>query len=941
MQSSGDVVLDVRVLGTVEVTADGTPLGVDRLLERALLVRLALAGGSGVPDDTLARDLWGDEELARPAERLRVLASRLRRTLGESAGALRRTPAGFALRATAADLVAVDDARVRLHAARRTGDTSAAGTAAEEALRHWRGPALADLRSIPYGAAEGERLDANHLELRIDLIAAQLDRGETSAGADLERLVAEHPLNERLVGLLATHLYRDGRQADALARLAALRQALADDLGVDPAPATAELELQLLRQDSRLDPPDRTSRPSEPEPARDILPPLHLPEPAGGFVGRGSERDALLSRLSDPGLVSLIGGPGVGKTRLAREVAAAGQRAGRPLAWIDLATIRTEDRVTAALATAVGVVESGTGDPLPRSMQLLAGALLVIDNAEHVVDQAAELAATLLRNAPGLSVLVTSQRPLRISGEEVYPVGPLSPQASVALFCDRSGAEPGPEVDAICAAVDRLPLGIELAAGLTRTLTIQQLSDRLYDRLRILVGGGRDAGARHTSLRSALDWSHDLLDPPARALLRRLSAFCGGCTLEAAEQVLPGDGLDQAEVAAVLTELVDRCLVTVQTTDGVRRFGLLETVCDYALDRLRDSGEEATVKDRHVEWCRQLTVAAAGYGGSDHTELVAALRAEEANLRAAVNWCLDDGDPAGVLEIVPPSWWYWWSRGLMTEARAWLRRALDASGPMPSVERASGLRAVAALTRNSGDFDDARVLGEEALATYRAVGDEHGITAALLGLCITSVALGELDDGLRYGEESRARAEAAAEDRLRGAALNNTAIALRCLGRSEEAQARFTEALAIWDALDDQRGAAGTITCLAIVARQRHEHARSRELALDSLRRYREIGLVEGQLDSLDALAALEVADGRPEAALRLLTVAARQRARLGAPLFVPDEIADRDAALAAAREALGSGAEQLEREAATLPLEPVVESVLEAGLEAMPATHG
>lgn len=929
MQISGDVVLDVRVLGTVEVTADGTPLNVDRPLERALLVRLALAGGNGVPDETLARDLWGDEELARPAERLRVLASRLRRTLGGSAQALRRSPAGFALRATAADLVAVDAARVRLHAARRTGDTQAVNAAAQDALRHWRGPALADLRSVPYGAAEGQRLDAQHLELRIDLIAAQLDQGETSAGADLEKLVAEQPLNERLVGLLATHLYRDGRQAEALARLAALRQALADDLGVDPAPATAELELQLLRQDPRLDAPDRPSQPSEP--AHDVLPPLHLPEPAGGFIGRGSERDVLLSRLSVPGLVSLIGGPGVGKTRLAREVAVAGQQAGWPLAWIDLATVRAGDRITSAFAAAAGA-ETNPPDRLPRCCtQALAGALLVIDNAEHVVDQTAELVADLLRNTAGLSVLVTSQRPLRISGEEVYSVGPLSPQASVALFCDRSGAEPGPEVDAICAAVDRLPLGIELAAGLTRTLTIQQLSDRLDDRLRILVGGGRDSGPRHTSLRSALDWSHDLLDPPARALLRRFAAFSGGCTLEAAEQVLAGGEVDQAEVPALLTELVDRCLVTVQSTDGVRRFGLLETVRDYALERLRESGEEAAVKNRQVAWCRELTVAAAGYGGSDHTDLADALRAEEANLRAAIDWCLSDGDPADVLEIVPPSWWYWWSRGLMKEAREWLGRALEASASTPSVERASGLRAVAALTRNSGDFEDARVLGEEALSTYQAVGDHHGVTVALLGLCITSLALGELDDALRYGDESHARAVAAEQERIRGAALNNSALALRCLGRADEAQERFAEALTIWRELDDQRGAAGTLTCLAIVARQRQEPARSRELALDALRRYREIGLVEGQLDSLDALAALDVADGRPEVALRLLTVTARQRARLGAPLFVPDEIADRETALVTAREALGRGAEPLEREAATLPLTQVVDSALGA----------
>jgi predicted ATPase/DNA-binding SARP family transcriptional activator len=917
--------LEVRVLGPVEVSAGGTRLDLHRPLELALLTRLALAGGKSVADDVLAHDLWGDVELARPVERLRVLAFRLRRSLGIHADAVRRLPAGWAVQGSAVDLAAVVQATNRFHAALASGDLSSAEATGGEALQYWRGPALAGLRAIPYAAAEGERLDAEQLELRTEVFDTELAHGGRSAGPHLARLVYEHPLHERLVGLLAVHLYREGRQAEALEQLAELRRRLSTELGVDPSPVTAELELKLLRQDPELLPAQHPV----PNSAPGGLPSVRFPESASAFVGRTGERAALLTQVGEPGVITLIGGPGVGKTRLAREVSRAVQEAGRPVAWLDLAPLRTADALPAALAAATGV-EPGPSAPLPRCASALSGALLVVDNAEHLIDAAAELISELRRTAE-VTVLVTSQRPLRIAGEETHHVGPLAPHAAVTLFCSRSGAKPSQQVDVICAAVDRLPLGVELAAGLTRTLTVEQLADRIGDRLRLLVAGSRDVGHRDTSLRAAIDWCHDLLDPTARAILRRLAVFSGGCTLEAAEDVLADEALVAGDIAPAMTDLIDRSLLTVHTSPaGTRRFGLLEVVRDYAADRLHDSGEETAVRNRHVAWCRQLAKSAAQYGGSDHAELLAAVTSEEPNLRAAIAWCLGDAkDPCSVLDLAAPTWWYWWTSGQMAEARRWLRVSLAASSTA-SAERAAGLRAAAALARNSGDYEEARALGEESLRTFRLLEHDRGITAALIGLNITSLALGDLAGAIRYGEESRDRAAQAGDRRVVGAAVNNIGIALRCLGRTTEAEAAFTEALELWRADDDLRGMSAAIACLAIAARQLGDLARSPELGLDSLRRCRDIDLAEGQLDMLDALACLDVLEDRPASALRLLAIADRYRAELGTSLYIPDEVADRTDALTTARRALGADAQTVEEAAGTVLLTDVVAGLLD-----------
>ncbi|GAA3586324.1 BTAD domain-containing putative transcriptional regulator [Kribbella ginsengisoli] len=907
--------LEVRVLGPVEVTAAGVPLMLAGTLERALLVRLALAGGRSVSDDQLVRDLWGDAELARPVQRLRVLASRLRSSLGPHAELLQRSPAGFSLAAGALDLELATKATERMYRARTAGDRVAADRAATEALQQWRGPALTGLRTVPYAAKDAEHLDAEHLELQLALLESEVDRHSPTAGAELDRLARQNPLHERLIGLLARSLYYDGRRADALNALTRLKERLADQLGIDPTPATIDLELKLLRHDPAPQPP-----------ATPRAVPVRAPEAGSVFVGRADELCTLAAELARPGLVTVLGGPGVGKTRLAQEVALSTQSTGRQVGWLDLAPLRSPASVNGALEAAIGL-DSRPGDPIAHCAEALDGSLLVIDNAEHLIDEVAKLAAELLRTAPALSILVTSQRPLHISGEELHHLHALPADAAVALFCARAGALPGPEAEAICTAVDRLPLGIELAAGLTRTLTITQIAKRINDRLRLLIGGPRDNGRRHTSLQSALDWSHDLLDPTSRIVLRRLAVFPGGCTLEAAEAVISGDDLPAADIVPVLTELVDRSLVTVRSAAGVRRFGLLETVRDYATNRLRESGDEPVVRELQIVWCRQLATTADTGGDPGSKELIAVVNEEEPNLRSAIDWCLGDGGrPEAVLGLVSPLWWHWRMRGSLPQARIWLRTGLTHTGPEPTTDQAVGLRVLASVARHSGDLDEALDCGERALTAFHALSDSGGLILTLYGLCLTSIGLERYTDAIDYGEDGCHLAAAVNDQTMLAGLLDNLGIALRCLGRLDEAEAKILEALRIQP--DDEFAVAAETEHLALIAALRGDPVRARQLSLQALRYFRDRELVEAQVGILESIACLEVAD-HPIAALRMLTVAAHHREILGTPGYVPDRIAERTAALTAARKALGTDAVLIERTARDLPLKQLVDGLL------------
>lgn len=706
------------MLGSVDFHWAGEPLLIDRPLERAIATRLALARGTPVRDEVLARSLWGDTEQRRPAERLRVLASRLRTALGPAAVALRREPGGYALDAQLTDLD-------RFEGARAVGNVAAA-------LAEWRGPALQDLRSTPFGRDEGERLDALRLDAELDLLTADPDVGE------LERLAQANPMHERLWCLLALTLYREDRQADALAQLAKLRAALAEELGVDPAPNTSSLELQILRQDPALLP----ARP---------LPEVRLPTPATTFRGRDSERAALLGQLEGPAMITLTGPPGSGKTRLALEVARAAQANGRPVAWVDLAPLREPDAVGPAVTSATAV-DAGADDPVPRLARALDGALLVIDNAEHLVAAVAPLVASLRRLADGLAVLVTSQRALLISGEEVHQVGPLAPTAAAALFGERTKLPRDARVDRICAAVDHLPLGVELAAGLTRVLSLDQLVARIEDRLQLLVGGSRDAGDRHTSLRAALDWGYRLLDPATAAVLRRIAVFAGGCTLEAAEAVVAGGDVGESEIAARLAELVERSLVTME--GGVPpRFRLLESVRDYALARLDEAGEGERIRTAHLAWCRGY-VAAHDVQGADEAASLQQIFGEWPNMLAALEDAPGTARAVDGLRLAIALDDAWMFRGLHDQARRHYGALVDTPG-VPDAERARALSNYGFASTLVGATTAAAELLDRAEALVRDPGESELRMRILYHRAIAAIEGGwptQALDPLRKGE---------------------------------------------------------------------------------------------------------------------------------------------------------------------------------------------
>ncbi|SDM36585.1 AfsR/SARP family transcriptional regulator [Nonomuraea jiangxiensis] len=835
--------LDVLVLGPVTVRAGDETIAVERLLERALLARLALAEGSPVPDLRLAADLWGEAELARPTERLRVLASRLRAALvagstlaerdggrGSALPPLVRTPGGYALAAHAADLAKARSAAERAHAAARSGDHEGARGAAAQALGLWRGSALADLRAIPYAEVEGERLEAWRLDLLVRRLTADLALGAAAeVSMELERLAAEHPLHERLCGLLALALYRTGRQADALDRLARLRRRLADTLGVDPVPETSALELRMLRQDPSLQEGGRPQEkvaleitggrePTAGEPSRGpadpagespaefpaepsvrapgpVQPSVRLPGPTTSFVGRDSDLAALVGRLARPGLVTLTGSPGSGKSRLAVEAARAvalgaappdgaglpaatdrSSAAPRAVTLVELASLRREGAVRAAVAAAVGL-ESESDDPVPELAGRLDGGLLVLDNAEHLIDQAAELVIGLLSRTRALTVLVTSQRPLLAAGEELHRVGPLAEQEAATLFAqrcapDQVGAEPA-AIAAICAAVDRLPLGIELAAGLTRTLTVAQLTARVEDRLRLLVGGGRDAGGRHTSLRAALDWSHDLLAERERAVLRRVSLFSGGFDLEAAEHVVPSvvaaaadhpapgaaggapsdttaanravPDVTAGDVAPALAELADRSLVTVDTSGGGRRFGLLETVKDYARAELDAAGETKSALAAHLGWCLAFVRRIGEPTDFAAAEEVTAVFAEWPNLLDALERAPGTERAADGLRLALELHTPWLIRGWYGEARRHFSALADAPGSTPT-EQATALNDHAFVSTMVGRFDEAAELLTRAAELAEISSDDLVTLNVLYYRSIVEIERGRLRD---------------------------------------------------------------------------------------------------------------------------------------------------------------------------------------------------
>jgi predicted ATPase/DNA-binding SARP family transcriptional activator len=742
--------VQVRLLGSIDVTAGGVARQVPGLRRKAVLAALALCADQIVGTDRLADIVWGGRAPATAQNTLQSHVSYLRRVLGSRAAILARAPGYVLDLGDDATDVAVAERLIRQAA--QSADPVRAARDLQVAVDLWRGPSMADVGGLDWLCRQGERLDHLLLQAQQALAERRLEIGEhVELVPELQRLVQRHPLHEHLHALLILALYRAGRQADALAAYRRLRRTLGEDLGIDPSQPLRDLEAAVLRQDAALDTPPA---------ATTLLPSAvgwQLPAAATPLLGRDADTAAVVRLLTSSAsrLVTLTGPGGVGKTRLALAAAATlAPHFADGVAFVSLAALRDPAGFLSTIADSLGLRALGERSVADTLRAYLHGRrlLLVLDNVEHLLPAAPEVAA-LLAAAPALSVLVTSRSRLRVQGEWVYPVAPLASPAAAQLFgqrAEQAGTGPYPAepavVDAICHRLDNLPLAIELAAARTRTLPPRSLLARLDPVLSILDRGAQDLPQRQQTLRNTVAWSHDLLTSAEQAMFRTMAVFCGSWTPEAAAAVAQVDEHTSMDLHAAL---VDASLIAGHPRGGQPRFEMLDTIRCYATEQLTVSGELDAVRDRHARYYRDWAVAtAAQLSSPDRPDVLDDLELEHNNLRGTLRSLLDRAEAAGAAEVCAALSLFWTIRGHWWEGQAWADDVLAIGDGLAVATRAKLHLMGGWLRYPAGRHDEAAISLAEAARLARA--DANPVTLSLVLAMWTSV------------EVERGRLEAAA-----------------------------------------------------------------------------------------------------------------------------------------------------------------------------------
>ena len=876
----------------------------------SLWAYLLLHAGQSLPRDRVAFTFWPEEAEAEARANLRRHLYRLRQLLPEPPEEqpwVLADGASLSWNLQSDYWLDVDEFQ-RL---------STGGDGLDQAVRLYAGDLLEDIYD-DWVVPERERLRGVYLDNLQRLIAWQTQRGSyAQAIRYAERLLRQDPLREQSYQeLMKLHAFV-GDRASLVRTYQACRAVLSQELDVEPSVATRSTFESLLAQ---------AQTPAASSPAAGARPPVRpMPLELTDIVGRRNELQALTAAIASDRLVSLVGMPGIGKTRLALELASRRDPGQDPeVWWVDLASLADPELVAQAIATSLGIRTLVRQPPVETISEVIGErqGLLLLDNCEHLVDTVAALVTGLLARAPRLRVLVTSSEPLGVTGEVVIGLQPLSlpeletgplgvhelrrllqSSESGQLFITRAiealptfhlTSANTPAIVKICRALDGIPLAIELAAARLKVLSVEQIAERIEDRFHLLTGGSRTALPRHQTLRATLDWAHSLLEDNERAFFRRLSVFAGGFNFEAVEFVCPGGPIEPDDVLELLSSLIDRSLVTVIRPDrGPVRYAMLETVNQYARERLVDSDEAKIVRQRFVEYFTQLAERAGPQllrGGTDQADWFDRLQLEQDNLRAALAWAVGSADYPAIARIGGAIWPFWWTRGSVPEGRQWLAPAMVSRQRLGDEDRSRLLFAEGRLALLQGDFEAGLAALEEHLALVEPTGDAGALAEALTSLGIAQHRLGSFDNAQAYWERALAHYEGVGDRWGVARALNNLGDLETFLEQYESARKHLAQSRSIFRQLESALGESIALINLGRAALLQGDADEAQLSFEDSLRLKQALSDREGIAWNLEGLAAVAAAQGNGSRAARLFGAAASLRDEIGVPVAPQDK---------------------------------------------------
>ena len=936
-----------------------------RLKKAASLVKLlALAPDHWLHRERVMEVLWPDLGMRAASNNLRQTLHAARRTLDPAAGSryLACHDESLVLCREGSLRVDVEVFEEAARTARRSQDPAAY----RAVLDLYAGELLPADRYEEWTENRREYLQGLYLTLLIELAGLYEERGEYGPAVEtLRSAVTEEPnLEKAHASLMRLYALLDQR-GEALAQYERLRQGLSGRLSTEPGATTQRLRDKIAAGEFSSPRTSLTGLPQEEPPDASRH---NLPAPRTSFIGRAQELLEVKRHLAMTRLLTLTGTGGSGKTRLALEVARDLVGTYPDGVWlIELAPLSEGALVAQAFAAALGVREQPGRLLADTLVDALRGRslLLVIDNCEHLVDEAARLVETLLDTCPDLRVMVTSREALGVEGELAWRVPSLSlpdprrpPTAkdlsgygSSRLFVERARRRrPGftltPEnvraVTEICQRLDGIPLAIELAAARMGVLSAAQISERLGDSLDLLTGGARTATPRHQTLRGALDWSHELLAESERRLFGRLSVFAGGFSLEAAEAVGAGDGIEGGEVLDLLSSLVDKSLVVAETPsrgEQTPRYRLLEPVRQYTRERIEQSGEVDEVRRRHATFFLALAEEAEPESkGAQREAWLSRLEIEHGNLRAALEWMLKRGEDGPSLRMGGALGEFWYTRGYHNEGRRWLEAVLANGGLSPASARVKVLTKAGYIAGDQGDYERAAALGEEGLALSRRSGDRTGAAAALHTLGTVALHRNECGEASALLEEALALRRSLGDTMGVGRVLQALGVTAVIRRDFERAVALHEEGLPLACEMGDRLGIALFLGQGALAYLGRGDHRRADALCAEGIELSWQLAHEYTLIFVLHIAAVLAGSRGRPNRAARLWGAAEALREAAGATLshaarhYYSPYV---DAARAQLDDAAAWEAARAEGE--TMPPEEIVEYALSVGEEPAP----